>query len=251
MIGLRSLSVSVAGSGRVRGPNIECATGTCRTRYRRGTGITLSAVPADGWVFAGWSGACTGTGDCAVTMSSAKSVTATFVPLRVLSVSVNGPGLVTVTPPNANCSSQFPCNQRYVRGNTVTLTAATGTQFLFDGWSGACTGMDPVCTLTMDGNKSVIAHTRIHPSTLSVALDFAPGAGGHVTSVPAGIDCPGDCSEPYSVETNVTLTATADPGSVFTGWNSMWCPNTPTCVLNMWPTVEGNKAVRASFAVGP
>jgi uncharacterized repeat protein (TIGR02543 family) len=246
---LETLSVSIAGSGRVRGPNVECAIATCSVRYRRGTRINLNAVPEDGWVFTGWSGACTGTAECIVTMDSAKSVTANFQPMYVLSVSVAGPGLVTVSPPNANCSSAFPCMQRYVVGTNVTLTAATGTQFIFDGWSGACTGTTPVCTITMDGNKSVIANTRIRPSTLSVGLDVAPGAGGHVTSVPAGIDCPGDCSEPYSTETNVTLTATADPGSVFTGWNSMWCPNTPTCVLNVWPTQEGNKSVAPSFVV--
>ncbi len=40
--------------------------------------MTLSAVPAVGSVFAGWSGACAGTGSCAVTLDAAKSVTATF-----------------------------------------------------------------------------------------------------------------------------------------------------------------------------
>jgi hypothetical protein len=39
-----------------------------------------------------------------------------------------------------------------------------------------------------------------------------------VTSNPAGIDCGVDCTETYNASTVVTLTATADTGSTFTGW---------------------------------
>jgi hypothetical protein len=41
---------------------------------------------------------------------------------------------------------------------------------------------------------------------------------GTVVSLPAGIACPGDCSEDYATGTLVTLTATPDTGSVFVGW---------------------------------
>jgi hypothetical protein len=40
--------------------------------------VTLTATASAGSTFTGWSGACTGTGSCVVTMSAAKSVTATF-----------------------------------------------------------------------------------------------------------------------------------------------------------------------------
>jgi endoglucanase len=40
--------------------------------------VTLTASAASGSTFAGWSGACTGTGTCTVSMSAARSVTATF-----------------------------------------------------------------------------------------------------------------------------------------------------------------------------
>jgi hypothetical protein len=40
--------------------------------------VTLTAAAASGSTFTGWSGACTGTGACSVTMSAAQSVTATF-----------------------------------------------------------------------------------------------------------------------------------------------------------------------------
>jgi hypothetical protein len=40
--------------------------------------VTLTATPATGSTFTGWSGACTGTGTCAVTMDAAKNLAATF-----------------------------------------------------------------------------------------------------------------------------------------------------------------------------
>jgi uncharacterized repeat protein (TIGR02543 family) len=43
-----------------------------------GASVTLTATPASGYVFAGWQGACTGTGSCQVTMTGPESVTAQF-----------------------------------------------------------------------------------------------------------------------------------------------------------------------------
>jgi hypothetical protein len=54
----------------------------CAENYVSGTKVALTATPASGSVFAGWSGACTGTGTCSVTMDTAKSVAATFSLVR-------------------------------------------------------------------------------------------------------------------------------------------------------------------------
>ena len=51
---------------------------TCTRTFTQGTMVILSAVPTDGSTFEGWSGACTGTGQCTVAMSQARQVTATF-----------------------------------------------------------------------------------------------------------------------------------------------------------------------------
>ncbi len=64
--------------------NINCtiasgaATGPCEDVYFWGSLVTLTAQATSGSVFAGWSGACTGTGACAVLMVQYQSVTATF-----------------------------------------------------------------------------------------------------------------------------------------------------------------------------
>ena len=71
------------------------------------------------------------------------------------------------------------------------------------------------------------------------------GAGsGSVSSNPAGIACPGDCSELCDYGTLVTLTATADSNSTFEGWSGAGCSGTDDCTV----TMNAPKEVTASFA---
>lgn len=69
-----------AGSGTVTSTpaGINCG-GTCSSFYNFGTTITLTAAPSSG-TFVGWSGGCTGTGTCIVSITAATSVTANFAP---------------------------------------------------------------------------------------------------------------------------------------------------------------------------
>ena len=46
--------------------------------YIKGASATVSATPYQGYTFSGWSGACSGTGRCVVTMNGHKTVTANF-----------------------------------------------------------------------------------------------------------------------------------------------------------------------------
>lgn len=39
-----------------------------------------------------------------------------------------------------------------------------------------------------------------------------------MSSIPGGIECPGDCSETFAHNTEVTLTATPNATSSFVGW---------------------------------
>ena len=77
--------------------------------------------------------------------------------------------------------------------------------------------------------------------TLSVSLS---GTGsGTVTSNTGSIDCVPDCSFGYPSGTNVTLTATADSGSAFTGWTGAGCSGTGTCTV----TMDQARSVDAEF----
>ena len=77
----RSLSVHTEGTGvgtvTSEPAGITCP-GECAARYEEGTVVTLSAEPEGGSRFAGWSGSCSGTGMCKVTIGEAQSVTASF-----------------------------------------------------------------------------------------------------------------------------------------------------------------------------
>lgn len=75
-----TLSVSRSGLGTVTSApaGINCGT-DCSETYASGTSVTLSASPASGYIFGGWSGACAGTGaTCTVSMTAARSVAASF-----------------------------------------------------------------------------------------------------------------------------------------------------------------------------
>ena len=75
--GSYTLTVSDVGSGTVTGTGISCGT-TCSAPVAFGTPLALTAVPASGFTFGGWTGACSGTGACNATVSGNTSVTATF-----------------------------------------------------------------------------------------------------------------------------------------------------------------------------
>ena len=77
-----ALAVALAGNGSghvVSNPaGIDCGT-ACSAKFDEGTSVKLSAQPAGGSSFSGWSGACSGTGDCTVAMNADATATATFV----------------------------------------------------------------------------------------------------------------------------------------------------------------------------
>jgi len=168
-----TVSKSGTGSGTVTSSpaGINCGS-DCSESYDQdqGTSVTLTATPATGSTFGGWSGACSGTGACTVTMNAAKSVTATFnlQPAgNTLTVSKTGTGSGTVksSPTGINCGSD--CSEAYNQGTSVTLTATPTTGSTFGGWSGACSGTG-ACTVTVDGAVTVTAEFALKTPDISV-----------------------------------------------------------------------------------
>ncbi len=145
------------GAGVVDGPGIFCGT-DCKERLDYGTMVSLVAVPDTGSVFSGWSGACTGTGDCMVTITTATTVTATFTPTQhLLTVARAGTGTGTVTSNPAGISCGATCTKLYDWNTMVTLTASPSAGSVFAGWSGACGGSTPTCNVSMTVARSVTA----------------------------------------------------------------------------------------------
>ncbi|MBK7660150.1 MAG: fibronectin type III domain-containing protein [Betaproteobacteria bacterium] len=74
-----TVTKSGAGTGTVTSTPAGIACGaTCSANFNSGVSVALAAAPSADSFFAGWSGACTGTGACNVTMDAAKSVGAQF-----------------------------------------------------------------------------------------------------------------------------------------------------------------------------
>ena len=87
-----TIAKSGTGSGTVTSSvgGINCGT-TCAAEFDSGTSLTLTAIPAGNSTFAGWSGACSGSRSCTVTIDAAKTVTATFGLFRTRRCSASSP----------------------------------------------------------------------------------------------------------------------------------------------------------------
>ena len=207
-------------------------TGSCSASYQSGTVVTLTAAPAAGTTFSGWS-TCAGTTPCSVTMTSSRSEQATFgavVPTFSISVAELGTGTGSVTDnlgaidcAEANGIVTGTCSASYASGTEVILTENATSPTTFGGWGNACatSGTSSTCSLTVSSALSVSAN--FVPPPASVNVTFAPGS--NVTQQ-APFDCPSNpnptpanpCTDPNAhllqlqiptVNTGFTVTVTA------------------------------------------
>lgn len=108
-----TLSVTTSGSGTGTVGSypgtIACgsAGGACSGNFATGATVVLAAVPDKGYVFTGWTAACTGTGSCSVVMSSNASVDASFglPPGTVYEAPYSAPFQGTASDPNGGVYS--------------------------------------------------------------------------------------------------------------------------------------------------
>jgi hypothetical protein len=237
------LTVSIgSGGGRVVSSpaGITCGT-TCSANFAWATMPTLTPTADQYFAFGGWSGACSGTAECAPLVETSKSVTATFTrvqwPLNVLFAGA-GAGTVASADGALNCTGA--CVAGLTVGATVSLTATPAANSVFAGWSGGgCSGTG-TCTVRMNQAQTVTATFALKTFALSVTK--AGTGSGTVTSVPAGIDCGTTCTASYAIGTTVTLAASAATNADFAGWSGA-CAGTTTCSVPM----DQVRAVTATF----
>ena len=213
------LSISNSGNGIITSTplGINCGS-TCSASFNSGTSVTLTATPNSGYTFSGWSGACSGTGACLVTINSAQTVGATFTQ-----------------------SSGTKCSATFAAGTSVTLTETPNTGLSFLGWGGACSGTGP-CVISMSSNQSVTASFGLSTFTLSLTKS----GNGTISSSPSGINCGSGCSSSFNAGTVVSLKATPDGGYTFSGWSGA-CSGTGNCSV----TMASNQNVGATFTAIP
>jgi hypothetical protein len=209
------LSVTVLGKGLVRSipPGITCshaAPRRCSARFSTGTVVKLRAIPAAGWRFAAWGGACRGTRPCSLALNGAKVLKAAFV--KIAADPTPAP-IPAPTPPPVPPTVPTPAP-------TPTPTPAPTPT--------------PTPAPTPAPSPATGGGTKF---TLTVALS----GGGTVTSEPAGISCPGTCSAQFSSGTAVSLSATPGAGMDFAGWSGACAGG--SCSV----TMTGDQAATASF----
>jgi hypothetical protein len=175
-------SVSSAPSG------ISCGS-DCTEVYTARTLVTLTAVPDNSSSFGGWSGACSGTGTCSVTMDAAKSVTATFA-LKTYTItasagtggSISPSGSVSVNHGSSRSFTIAP-DVNYTIGDVVVDGSSAGavTSYSLTNVNGNHT-ISTSFTQNDDTNSSV---TNI-PKT-GQTLIYASGDDGNIQ---AGVEWP-------------------------------------------------------------
>ena len=245
-----TLTLTITGRGHVEGPGVQCqGPGTCVQEQPLHTTLSVNADPAEGYVFAGWTGGgCAGPGkSCMITMDVDRAVSATFNP--ILSVGVTGNGIVTAGAGAISCGlGATICDAPFPQGTSVTLVATPAVGATFTGWTGACGGTATTCTVLMNEAKDVSATFAGGAAGGTGAL-LSVSVSGAGTVTGAGISCGNGattCTASPAPNSTVTLTATPAAGSTFSGWSGSCTGTIPTCTVTM--TVA--RSVTAFFSSG-
>ncbi|MGD0781020.1 MAG: hypothetical protein ABR954_09650 [Dehalococcoidales bacterium] len=190
--------------------------------YTKNTVVTLSAEPASGYDWIGWSGTNNdNVNPTTVTMSDDKAVKANFearYSLIINNQQVIGSvvsfteGSVTVDPPPSNADG------KYSRGTTVHLTVHANTGYDWQSWTGTDNDTANPTTVTMNSGKQItLAFSgrfglTINGETVTNNVVILPE--GSISVAPAP-----DADGTYANGTEVTLKANPSQGYGWQSWS--------------------------------
>lgn len=117
----------------------------------------------------------------------------------------SGSGIVTSSPAGIVCGST--CSASFSGVTGVTLSASPDSNYYFTGWSGACSGTQPACLVTVTGATSV---------TAGFAPISAPGAPTGVSAIPGNAQATVSFTAPSSNGGSpiTSYTVTSNPGNI-------------------------------------
>ena len=192
------LALSIEGEGTVE----EVVTKTGK-EYASGSEVELTAIPAEGWMFNGWTGDLeTIDNPVNITIDEAKSVTANFI-RKTYELTVNIEGEGTVTEQVVVAPSQYEFETQ------VELTANPAEGWEFSNWSGAVEGTDNPVTIEITDAKEVTAVFIRKIYDLNISIEGEGTVAEEVVVAPSQ----------YEFETQVKLTATPAELHKFVGWS--------------------------------
>lgn len=223
-----------SGAGTVGfSPATNCAGG----QYFAATTVTLSQSANTGYTFNNWTdGSNNVLGNGATinqVMTSDKTVNANFI-ANCYTLTITATNGSVAANPVENCVGG------YSYPTVVTLTASNTPGYNFSSWSGDLTGSSNPANVTMDNNKSVTANYVSVPC-YTLTTGVASGSGSVGAPNPSA-----NCNTQYNSGTVVTLTASADPGFVFTNWTDSG--GSPISTSNpVSVTIDDHKTYNANF----
>jgi hypothetical protein len=150
-----TLTISGPGSVVANVPGLLCAA-SCTTTWNAGQPLALTATPRAGSRLVRWTGACSGSAACNVTVAAGASVGAVFASASFrLQVSVSGRGAVRSSTAGITCRPR--CSASFRSFSPVRLTATPAKGWKLRSWSGACRGARKTCTVPMSAATSARA----------------------------------------------------------------------------------------------
>ena len=177
--------------------------------YPYGSEVSIIPMPEEGYEFAYWTGDCSGTGACQVTIDGETNVVAHFM-------TATYDLTITVDPSEGGTTSPSAGVHPYLHGTEVNIIPTAAEGYYFHSWGGDCSGSG-ACNLVMDGDKSVIANFLEAPKDcISLTIDFTGFGALPVADPPNSVGCdPGE----YEPETVINLSgALPDEGWYIGSW---------------------------------
>lgn len=220
-----TLSIAINGEG-----SVDPAPGNYTIRENETVG--LSATPAEGWRFIGWTGGVSSPDSATTTvvMDGNKNIIANFAPRDSFALTVNIEGSGSTTPQEGT--------HTYSRDAEVEVTANPAQGYKFDSWIGDVS--DPnsaTTTVVIDDDKEITARfVEIPAYTLTIEVS------GNGTTEPA----PG--AYQYLEGTEVNITATPADGHRFSSWTGN-VGDTDSMATTI--TITADTTVTANFVEGP